>query len=620
MNSSNSPVFKPEKPGKLASLPRRQMLSSPTTAAPLNRMRVTSFKLNRVKAIGRLLLWISLIISFYFNTTMWFLLRRNSVSTRARWLRAAFEKRGGSFVKLGMHLSMRLDFLSWEYGVELSKMTDRMKPFPIEDAVHSLEKTIQKPLGSVFKRFDPEPVASTSTACLYQAFLRNETRVIVKVRRPGVGEQFTADLQAFDWLMMLAEFITIFKPGFTYNMRKDFRSFLLDELDFLNEARRQNIFRTAAEESGKKWFTAPKVYLEYSSDSVVVEEFASGMWLWELLAAVEHEDQEVLDYARSINIVPEKVAKRLLWVHYWSLEENLFFRADRHPDNVIIGNDNRMYFVNFAATGTLNRSKRQAMQQIYHYLKEKDPQNMARASLVLMEPLPMIDLIELSQELEWYNWQLIYNLEALPESLEWQERTSAIQWLGIIQLARKYHIAIDLQVLQLLRAALLAEASAVRLFHDIDPITIYEKFEDYRADQASRRVIDQVNSRMEGKEDEKMIIRMDRLAMMLQGLFFRVRHTLTIPDVNFNALINKWSFGMFNLIRFFISVLTVSGAAVTIYLASQMPESLAVLDLPAMVRSIVANSYYQASILLLIVIHGRTVLFRFEDKEVHSRR
>lgn len=620
MTHPDIPGFDPEEPGVLARLPRRQVLNSPSMTASPAQMRFMSFKLNRFKAVRRFFLWISLLVSFNLTSFLMFLRRRDSTAARAARLRRAFEKRGGSFVKLGIHLSMRLDFLPWEYSVELSKMTDRMGPFPVEEAVKEIERTMRKPLGAVFSRFDPEPIASTSTACIYQATLHNKARVIVKVRRPGVGEQFMADLQAFDWLMKWAEFMTIFKPGLTESMRSEFRSYLLEELDFVNEARRQEIFRRTAEDSGKDFFTAPKVYMEYSGEAVVVEEFAAGMWLWELLAAVEHNDEQVLAYARSINITPKKVANRLFWVHYWSLEENLFFRADAHPDNIIIGQDSRLYFVNFASTGTLNRSKRQAMQQVLFYLKEQDPQNMARASLILMEPLPLIDLIELTQELESYNWQLLYNLEARPESLSWQERTSAIQWLGILRLARKYHIVIDIQVLQLLRATLLTEASAVRLCHDIDPIAIYDKFEDHRAEMASRRVTDRINNRLEGKENERLIIRIDRIAYMLQSIFFRARHTLTIPNVNFNALVNKWSFAFYNIFRFVISALALTGTGVVIYLGASLfgaPVSLGPADI---FRSVFSHPVYQAALLLLIIIHGRMVLFRFEDKEVQLRR
>ncbi len=204
-----------------------------------------------------------------------------------------------------------------------------------------------------------------------------------------------SDIEAFDWLLAIAEFLTIFRPGFTQAMRAEFRDLLLEELDFVQEARRQDAFRRAAVRSRKQFFSTPRIHLDLTTEEVIINEFASGIWLWELLAAVEHGDETVLAHARALNISPERVAKRLLWVNYWSWGENLFFHANPNPDNVIVGQDGILYFIDFTSTGTLSRTKRQAMRQNLNFAWERDPQNMARATLVLLEPLPPIDLIEL---------------------------------------------------------------------------------------------------------------------------------------------------------------------------------------------------------------------------------
>src|SRR5512136_2362796 len=189
-----------------------------------------------------------------------------------------------------------------------------------------------------------------------------------------------------------------------------------------------------------------------------------------------------------MNIDPNLMAKRLLWVNNWSWSENLFFHADPNPDNVIVGRDSVLYFINFTSTGNLDRAKRQAMQQNLHYAWKRDAQNMARASLVMLEPLPTIDMIEFIQELESYNWQLIYALEADPHSITWQERTSAKQWTGGVQIARKYGVTIDIQVLRLIRSTLLIESMAARLHPEVDYVGQFRKFNRYRAEQARRRV------------------------------------------------------------------------------------------------------------------------------------
>ena len=615
MKSLENIEFNPEQPGILADMPRREFLDKPSGTDPPSQMRFLSFKFSRLKAVGRLFSWIALLLSFFTSTIIRYLLRQDSIEKRAVRLRREFEKRGGTFVRLGIHLSMRFDFLPWTYCVELSKLTDRMEPFPSKAAIETIERSIGMPLSTVFSQFDPEPITSTSTACIYQARFHNREQVIIKVRRPGVGQQFMTDLQAFDWLLMLAEFFTLFKLGFTQTIRNEFRTYLLEELDFVQEARRQDAFRRAAAESGKSFFSAPRVFLDMSDEEVVVEEFASGLWLWELLAAVEHKNEPILEHARSMNIDLAKVAKRLLWVNYWSFEENLFFNADPHPNNIIVGRHGKLYFVNFSTTGTLNRSKLQALQQNMFYIQQRDPQNMARSSLILLEPLPPIDLIQLTQELESFNWQYLYNLETIPESLTWQERTSAVQWIGMINLARKYGILIDTRVLRLIRSLLLTESSAVRLFHGVDIMRVYEKFERYRAERARRRVTDKVLAQMDGEINERLIIRLDRIADTLQGLFFRTRHMLTLPSVNFSTLMSKWSFAVFIFFRFLLEFAVLTGVSITIFLGVSILNGLETFDPGAILSSVFGNPVFQILTLVLIFINGNSVLFRLDDKE-----
>jgi predicted unusual protein kinase regulating ubiquinone biosynthesis (AarF/ABC1/UbiB family) len=400
----------------------------------------------------------------------------------------------------------------------------------------------------------------------------------------------------------------------------EFRALLLEELDFIQEARRQDAFRRAAADSRKKFFTAPRIHLDLTTEEVVINEFASGIWLWELLSAVEHGEETILKRAAEMNIRPEQVAKRLLWVNFWSWGEHLFFHADPNPDNVIVGQDGKLFFINFTSTGTLNRSKRQAMRQNLYYAHQRDPQNMARASLVLLEPLPPIDLIELIQELETYNWQLIYALEAQPHVASWQERTSAVQWTGLMQFARKYGITIDIQVLRLIRSTLLFESMAARLNRDIDFVARFAKFQAYRAEQARRRVTDAILDQLDGKGIERTVIRLDRIAQAAEGLAFRTSHALSLPSVNFNILMGKWSFAMYILLRFMgqIAVLTLTAMFLTTLLTYlNTRQSLNVFDV---FQSVATNPLYQILILLLFYVNGKVVLYRWDDKEVRDDR
>ncbi len=616
MYDASSSVSDGQRSGILADLPRRRFLDVSLGDASLSQMRFIAFKVNHFQSFMGLLKWLQLLVYFSFNILIDILVRRDTPKRRAVSLRSAFEHNGGSFVKLGLHLSMRLDFMPWVYSSELSCMTDKRQPFPVAQAIETIERSTGKPLSAIFQRFDPEPIISTSVACTYQAILNSGEKVIVKVRRPGIGEQFMSDIEAFDWLLSIAEFLTIFRPGLTQGMRTEFRDLLLEELDFVQEARRQDAFRRAAAQSRKKFFSTPRIFLDLTTEEVVINEFASGIWLWELLAAVEHGDQNVLARAHEMNINPELVAKRLLWVNYWGWGENLFFHADPNPDSVIVGQDSTLYFIDFSSTGTLSRTKRQALRQNLDFAWERDPQNMARASLVLLEPLPPLDLIELIQELETHNWQLIYSMEASPHSVSWQERTSATQWAGMMQLVRKYGITVDIQVLRLIRSTLLLESMAARLHPEIDFVDEYQGFKNYRAEQARRRVTDSMLDQMDGKNNEQAIIRLDRIAHAVEGLLFRASHILSLPSVNFNALMSKWSFAVYNLFLFLgqMAIITlIFGilANARVYFDGQQ-----LMSISQVLQKVVTSPLYQIIFFIMVFVHSRTVLFRLDDKEV----
>jgi ubiquinone biosynthesis protein len=108
-------------------------------------------------------------------------------------LRQTFANIGGTFIKFGQQMAIRVDLLPYAYCEELTKLLDRVEPFPSAQAITAVERVTGKPLAETFRTFDPAPIGSASVACVYQAILLNGDKVAVKVRRPHIGELFEAD-------------------------------------------------------------------------------------------------------------------------------------------------------------------------------------------------------------------------------------------------------------------------------------------------------------------------------------------------------------------------------------------------------------------------------------------
>jgi hypothetical protein len=157
---------------------------------------------------------------------------------------------------------------------------------------------------------------------------------------------------------------------------------------------------------------------------------------------------------------------------------------------------------------------------------------------------------------------------------------------------------------------------AVRLHREINFIEQYQSFKNYRAEQARRRVTDTMLDQLDGKGTEQSVIRLDRIVHAVEGLLFRVSHSLALPSVNFNALMSKWSFAVYNFVLFLgqLSIITLAFGLfinLNIYLGSRQLG-----DIKYVFQAIMTNPIYQIIFFIMLFVHGRTVLFRLDDKEV----
>jgi predicted unusual protein kinase regulating ubiquinone biosynthesis (AarF/ABC1/UbiB family) len=599
----------------LTNIPRRPIETSPISDVTLPFVEPITFKTSRIKALGRVIVWIYMIASFVIGNFWDLLWRRDSEARRAVRLRRTFEKVGGTFIKFGQQMAMRIDLLPWAYTYELAKMLDWIPPFPLEDAIEIIERSTGKKWQDIFSVFDPEPVGSASVACVYQAILKNGDKVAVKVRRPKIGELFMADFKAFDWLLGIAEFLTIFRPGYTQNLRYEFQTTLLEELDFVQEARFQDMFRRSARKTRKRFFTAPKVYFEFCNEELVVQKYSTGLWLYEIMAGVEQRNPQALKRMRELNIDPGKVAQRLLWVNYWGMQENLFFHADPHPANVIVGQNSKLTFIDFGSCGSFNREQRAGLELTAVASGQNDAEGMARGTLKLFEPLPPLDVKELLQEAEAEYTRVLTIFRSKQEHTEWWERTSVRQWMSFFKFSRENNIPVTIHTLRMIRATLLYDTIAVRISKEVDRFEEYMKFRKFREKQAKKRVTKDIRKQTRRGLDDAVFLRMEEVAKTGEKLMYRTRSFLGSPIYNFGSLIGKWVFTAALTIKLLSRALlfTLIGAIVIVGVRLASRQTL----LPAEILNLLlSNRLYQIILAILIITNVRHILFRLRDHEV----
>ncbi|HEX6200777.1 MAG TPA: AarF/UbiB family protein [Thermoanaerobaculia bacterium] len=247
-------------------------------------------------------------------------------------LAADLEELGPTFVKLGQILSSRADLLPPSYLEALSRLQDRVEPFPFAE----VERTIAEELGvrpsKVFVELDAVPLAAASLAQVHRGRLRDGREVAVKVQRPGIRKTVLEDLEAFAEIAGFLDRHTDAGRRYAFrDMMEEFRRALLRELDYRLEA--QNLDHLGESLRSFRRIVVPEPVHDYSSSRVLTMSYVRGTKVTELPPVARPE----LD--------GEDLARELAEAYMEGILVEGFFHADPHPGNVLITEDGRLALV-----------------------------------------------------------------------------------------------------------------------------------------------------------------------------------------------------------------------------------------------------------------------------------
>lgn len=592
-------------------------------------MKQVVFEAGRVKIFSRLVVYVFAVLRWYALRLWDKLRRRDTVERRAVRLREIIERLGGTAVKVGQQMAMRIDLMPYAYGVELAKMLDRVPAFETDYAVARIEAATSRPLADTFAEFNREPIGSASVACVYKAVLRTGETVAVKVRRPGIGEVFVADCQALAWIFRALEFLTLIRPGLSHNFLFEFRTMLVEELDFVKEARHTELFRRRARKTLRR-VTAPKVYFDLCGDDVLVLEFVTGLWVGDLIAFVEQKDEAALAHLRRLNIDPEAIAKRLIRVNQFGIFENLLFHADPHPSNVVIRPDNTLVFIDFGAVGAYTTRERNNWRQLAHYQHNEDVGRMVQTALAILEPLPPIDIDEFSKRLEQVFWQDLYAFKS--KHAQWFERTSARIWISFLGLAREFNVPMNLNTLRMIRSTLLYETVAARLYNKVDAWREHRRYNKSAGRRARKRVRRSIHKRLFEGLEKTDYLRIEHMMGMVDRTVYLFQRHLDTPLYRYSLLISKAVYAVTQLLRMVFTFLKLSFVVIFVLVGIDMIQDGAFASREGFVNylnkefmrenleSLLFGSgwarLFWVAIAVSIFLNTRRVMMRLWDKEI----
>lgn len=263
-------------------------------------------------------------------------------------LRVSFEELGPSFVKMGQLLATREDLFDPALIRELKKLQDQVRPIPFQDAKNLIQESLGKPISEVFSRIDEKPIGTASIGVVYCGQLINGEQVVIKVRRPGIEKTLRTDFEIVSFMVAQMERASegIRILGASQVVSDFFRS-TINELNFLVEAQNcERLTKNLAKIDTQGDFVLPRIWREYSSESVLVMEYLDGKPFNQFRSLQELGPESVAKLERSVD----------LFAH--TLLADGFFHADLHGGNFFILKDGRIGLIDFGLMGTLSKKNR----------------------------------------------------------------------------------------------------------------------------------------------------------------------------------------------------------------------------------------------------------------------
>ena len=285
--------------------------------------------------------------------------RREERYSAPEHLRMAFEELGPTFIKLGQILSTRPDLIPAEYVEEFSKLQDRIPPCPTESIVEVIEEELGKPMSEIFLEFEEKPLASASIGQVHRARLKDGTRVVVKVQKPGVERQIKQDLEVLEELAYkLTQHWEAVRHLDIEGLYEEFAYILRNELDYQREGRNAETFRRNFLKDGTVYI--PEIFWEYTTQKVLVMEELQGVKLTDV------------EGIKALGQDPKDIAQKGANMYMNMFFRDGFFHGDPHPGNFFVLKDGRLGLVDFGMVGVLDDITRINLLQLLRGISRSD--------------------------------------------------------------------------------------------------------------------------------------------------------------------------------------------------------------------------------------------------------
>jgi ubiquinone biosynthesis protein len=258
--------------------------------------------------------------------------------SKADELAQDLEKMGPTFIKLGQLLSTRADFLPPAYIHALTRLQDKIDPFPFEQVKAIVSGELGVRISKAFSEFEEKPLATASLGQVHRATMRDGRVVVVKVQRPGIREIIAEDMEALEEIAGFLDKHTQWGKRYEFSkMLEEVRRSLWRELDYRQEAR--NLSTLGANLLEFPRIIVPTPIEGFTTSRVLTMEYIRGKKVTQLGPLTR------------LDIKGADLAEELFHAYLKQILVDGFFHADPHPGNVFLTDDHRIALFDLGMVG-----------------------------------------------------------------------------------------------------------------------------------------------------------------------------------------------------------------------------------------------------------------------------
>lgn len=268
--------------------------------------------------------------------------RHKALKKNALRIKRCILKLNGLFIKVGQMISILSHYLPSEFRTELEGLQDRVPPRSFQQIQATIIAELGHPPETLFKNFNPSPLASASLAQVHKATLFDGRKVAVKVQHSDIEKTSALDLIAFRRILRLVRFFTPIKGLQHYYAQ--IKNMVKEELDFTKEA--DNLLTLKEKLQATEGVYVPQLIPHLCSKRILVTEYIDAIKISEINSPT---NQALYDSVRK-----QGIAEKLLDVYCKMIFEFGIYHADPHPGNLLLLPDDTLVFIDFGAVSSLS--------------------------------------------------------------------------------------------------------------------------------------------------------------------------------------------------------------------------------------------------------------------------